>query len=65
MAGQEAEFLFKVTVSFLIKPVVSLCDVLSKKNNISLVAGIWWQIGENKPSKITISGMSKTKGTRL
>lgn len=42
---------------------VSLRYVLPKKSHIGLITGVWWQIGENQPAKITVPGMSKAKGT--
>ena len=44
---------------------LSLPHVLSQKNYIGFVTGVWWQIGENQPAKIAVPGMSKTKGAGL
>ena len=41
---------------------VSLSHVLSQKNYIGLVTGIWWQIGENQSAKAAFPGMPKAKG---
>ena len=41
---------------------VSLHHVLSQKNYIGLVTGIWGQIGENQSAKAAFPGMPKTKG---